>query len=115
MENIQSFEEFSINEGILDILKKRKKESASNVRHMNGWITLPVWGDEEDVRFEASNIFPKNDEVEFVINDGDVTRIIFIDKDPENPIAKVNHGSLKTTEVDIDQQEADRIREKYLK
>jgi hypothetical protein len=115
MKKIKYFEEWSVSEGILDIFKKKKKEKNSNAIHLNGYIKIPKLGDKKDVKLESSNIYPsKNkDQIQFMIRNNGIDHIIFYTKNKNDKSIKVFSGG-KSTSMELDNQEADRLRKKYL-
>ena len=115
MKKIKYFEEWSVSEGILDIFKKKKKEKNSNAIHLNGYIKIPKLGDKKDVKLESSNIYPsKNkDQIQFMIINNVIDHIIFYTKNKNDKSIKVFSGG-KSTSMELDNQEADRLRKKYL-
>lgn len=108
MEKIKSFQEWnSVNEGILDFLKKKKEEK--------DYIVLPKWEGKNDVEvISKRKPYVSTDYVEFYINDKGIDTIIFHNKNIGDTNISVNVGKNKHS-LKLDRKEADRLRNLYFK
>jgi hypothetical protein len=93
-------------EGFMDMFKKKEQEG--------DYVTLPKWQGKNNVTFKAQSVYPSSDMVRFYIGKDGIDDIIAFNKTVKDNRAKVFTGN-NSTVVELDQAEADRIRNKYNK